>query len=159
MRIENQMHHPDHETLVEILIDLQDLSRDRPIIVEGIKDIDSLKGLGLHAEVLHLNQGNPLIDFCTKIADEHSSVIILTDWDSKGNSLCRILKQNFKACDVQFDTRLRGRLAATLKKDVKDVQGILPFLERNHPETLLFIKKELDRTAYEEVVDGQSLEE
>lgn len=143
MRIENQMCHPDHEDLVAIFIELQEHSWDHPIIVEGIRDTESLNGLGIRSEILHINQGVPLIEFCARISRSHSKVILLTDWDPKGNYLCKILKRDLKACDVQFDIRIRDRITTILRNDVKDVQGILPFLDHQHPGTLETIRNEL----------------
>lgn len=143
MRDEHQTRHPEHETLLSIFTDLQESSRNRPIIVEGSKDIESLEGMGLSTVIITLNQGIPIIDLCTRIAYEFTEVVILTDWDAKGNSLCRILKMYLKANDLRYDTRIRGRLAAVMKRDVKDVEGILPFLENNFPDTITDIRHQL----------------
>ena len=77
-----------------------------------------------------------IIDFCSDLASGHEKVFILTDWDNKGNILCSKLKKGCRACDISFDTRLRGRLAALLKKDIKDIESIHSFITKNHPELL-----------------------
>ncbi len=104
------------------------------MLVEGAKDIESLEKLGVNGHLIPLNQGKSIIDLCTDLSVRFEEVVILMDWDSKGNRLCSLLKQGLKACDTCFDTRLRGRLAAILKKEIKDVQGIYSFITRNHPE-------------------------
>lgn len=139
----HQAQHLDHEELADIIRVLRERGNTRPIIVEGVKDTESLRALGVRGHILHINIGKALIDFCTDISHEFREVIILTDWDSKGNTLCRRLKQNFKACDVSFDTRLRGRLAAILRKEIKDIESIHSFLARNHPDFLELVLNEV----------------
>jgi 5S rRNA maturation endonuclease (ribonuclease M5) len=67
-----------------------------PVIVEGEKDVDALRRLGLTGKIITLNSGLTIIDFCDKIADEHKEVIILTDWDRKGGFLYRIIERNLE---------------------------------------------------------------
>jgi len=126
----------DSDELISIFDELREKVGTHAVIVEGLKDLESLDRLGIHGNVIHLNIGKSMIDFCNLLSIHYNEVIILTDWDAKGNTLCRLLKQNLKACDVPYDTRLRGRLAALFKKEIKDVQSIFRFLERNYPDIL-----------------------
>ena len=141
MKEDHNTQYPDTEKLSSIIQELRERSLSHPIIVEGLKDRESLSDLGVQGYIILLNQGKPLIDLCTDISRTFREVTILTDWDAKGNTLCMNLKRNLKACDVSFDTRLRGRLAALLRKDVKDVQGIAPFLRKNHPKVLAYVRE------------------
>jgi len=129
-------HHLDLEDLETIIRELRELSLDHPIIVEGLKDIESLRGLGIHGIITHINQGKPLINFCSDLSQRYRKAIILTDWDTKGEILCRKLELSLKACDISFDTHLRERLKMLLRKDVKDIQSIHTFLSRKHPDIL-----------------------
>ena len=126
----------DSEELLDTLIELRELAVSTPVIVEGKKDVECLGKLGVKGNIIPLNQGMSIIDFCSDLASAHEKVFILTDWDTKGNILCSKLKKGCKACDISFDTRLRGRLAALLKKDIKDIESIHSFITKNHPGLL-----------------------
>jgi len=124
------------EALVELIDELVEAARSKPVIVEGIKDERSLRELGVEGNIIKLNRGMRLFNLCEDIAREHSSVIILTDWDRKGGHLARLLREGFDANEVAYDLDLRARLAILVKKDVKDVEGLLQEYRRLRELTL-----------------------
>jgi len=92
----------DIEKAVDELIDENQIV---PIIVEGEKDIHALRKLGATGEIIRLNSGVNLIDFCDKIAESFKEVIVLTDWDRKGGFLCRTITKNLEGrvlCNTYF---------------------------------------------------------
>ena len=76
-----------------------------PIIVEGEKDADALRRLGVVGKIIVINRGVSLIVFSDNIARKYSEVIILTDWDRKGGFLCHKIKRNLEgrvSCNTYF---------------------------------------------------------
>ncbi len=76
-----------------------------PIIVEGDKDADALRRLGVVGKIIVINRGVSLIVFSDNIARRYSEVIILTDWDRKGGFLCHTIKRNLEgrvSCNTYF---------------------------------------------------------
>ena len=84
------------EEIEKALIELREENKKIPVIVEGEKDIEALKKLGLTGKIISLNSGSSLIDFCDKIAREYKDIIILTDWDKKGGFLCSTIRRNLQ---------------------------------------------------------------
>jgi len=84
------------EEIEKALIELREENKKIPVIVEGEKDIEALKKLGVTGLIISLNSGSSLINFCDKIAREHKNIIILTDWDKKGGFLCSTIKRNLQ---------------------------------------------------------------
>ena len=84
------------EEIEKALTDLREENKKIPVIVEGEKDIEALKKLGLTGKIISLNSGSSLIDFCDKIAREYKDIIILTDWDKKGGFLCSTIRRNLQ---------------------------------------------------------------
>jgi len=84
------------EEIEKALIDLREENKKIPVIVEGEKDIEALKKLGVTGKIISLNSGSSLIDFCDKIAREYKDIIILTDWDKKGGFLCSTIRRNLQ---------------------------------------------------------------
>jgi 5S rRNA maturation endonuclease (ribonuclease M5) len=101
-----------------------------PIIVEGEADVRALRELGLTGEILPINTGQPIFNFCEEVARKYSKVLILTDWDRKGGHLCKILSEDLKANDVYYETKLRAKLAGYCKKETKDVEGLTSCVQR-----------------------------
>ncbi len=116
----------DFQRLVEELIEE---NRDVPIIVEGRKDRMALKALGLGGRIYTINHGMPLFNFCEEISRKHQRVIILTDWDSRGGRIAKILREAFAANGVKYGDEARTRLARICKKEVKDIESLPKFLE------------------------------
>lgn len=84
------------EDVQKALSELVEENKSIPIIVEGEKDVDALRRLGLTGEIITLNSGVTLIDFCDKIAEKYDEVIILTDWDRKGGFLYNTIERNLE---------------------------------------------------------------
>ena len=58
----------------------------------------------------------------------------MTDWDRRGGSLARSLRENLSALDVRYDDRIRGELAVLCRpyaKDVESVDAVVLLLQRS----------------------------
>lgn len=112
---------------VELALDeLVELNNSIPVIVEGIKDRRALRTLGLTGDIITLNKGISLSDFADYISERYDEVIILSDWDRRGGSLCRRLKELFKG-RLTYDVRIRQRLSKFAM--IKKVEGLPSWLE------------------------------
>ncbi len=112
---------------VELALDeLVKINNSIPVIVEGKKDRRALRKIGLTGEIIILNKGMSLADFSDWVSEQYQEVIILTDWDRRGGSLCRRLKELFKG-RVIYDVDLRQRLSKYAM--IKKVEGIPSWLE------------------------------
>jgi 5S rRNA maturation endonuclease (ribonuclease M5) len=123
------------EKIEEVLAKLRALNSELPIIVEGEADVRALRELGMEGEIISINKGQPLFNFCEDLAKKYSKVIILTDWDRKGGHLSKVLSEDLKANDLYFNTEVRAKLAGLCKKETKDVEGLPGCLERLNQRT------------------------
>lgn len=88
------------------------------VVVEGVRDVSSLKALGCKAviEVLgHSGVGD--YDLVEEIASKYNSVLILTDFDEEGLSLNQRFSNLFERKGAKVETGLRrhvGRLMARI---------------------------------------------
>lgn len=119
-----------YERVLETIEDLREGSRAAPVVVEGKRDREALEQLGVPGEVITLNSGSSIFGLCETLAREHAEVIVLTDWDRRGGQLCRLLREGLAANGVRYDVDLRAQLARLCRKEAKDVEGLLPFVER-----------------------------
>jgi len=114
------------EDLEKIVAELGEENRSVPIVVEGKKDIEALRKLDIIGEIIGINSGHTLIDFCDKIAQEYTDIIILTDWDRKGGYLCWTIKRNLEG-RVNCNTKYRELFAKNTM--IRTLEGLPSWLE------------------------------
>jgi len=117
------------ERLREVLEALSEINKTIPVIVEGKNDVIALKKLGLSGEILTLHRGTTIYDFCEEIAEKFPRVVLLTDWDEKGEILHRALSDNLRG-QIEDFAAVRGMLKMLCQKDIRDIEGIPKLLAR-----------------------------
>ena len=118
------------EQLKKLLNELIQENSKTPIIVEGRKDENTLRRLGLKGLILRLNKGVSVFSMCEDISRKHKKVILLTDWDRRGGHLAKLLREALEANGVMYDDDIRGKIAVLTKKDIKDVESLARHLSR-----------------------------
>lgn len=108
---------------------LNEVNRRFPIIVEGKRDAVALKHIGLAGKIITLHNGKNLYDFCENITEKFAKVIILTDWDAKGDNLLKTLSKNLEGRWEEFSP-FREILKILCQKDIKDIEGIPKLIMR-----------------------------
>jgi 5S rRNA maturation endonuclease (ribonuclease M5) len=133
--INNQKKMPSHddieraERLRDIFAGLNEVNKRFPVIVEGKKDSIALRKLGLTGEILILHRGRSLYEFCEDIMESFSKVVILLDWDDKGDSLFKTISRYLIGYWEEFSA-FREAIKILCQKDIKDVEGIPKLLLR-----------------------------
>src|SRR5659263_549187 len=88
--------------LEELILELQELSDSGAIIVvEGLKDIGSLRLLGINGEIRLASQ-QPLLEFTDLLSKSKKEIILLTDWDNKGG-LMAVSYTHLRAHETRHD--------------------------------------------------------
>jgi 5S rRNA maturation endonuclease (ribonuclease M5) len=114
------------EDLEEILFELKDENKVKPIIVEGDKDIDALRKLGIKGKIISINKGINLSDFCDRISHNYRNIIILTDWDRRGGHICHKVTKNLEG-RVICNKKYREFFAKNTT--IKTVEGLPSWIE------------------------------
>ncbi|MEJ2684427.1 MAG: hypothetical protein P8Z71_08540 [Candidatus Sulfobium sp.] len=117
------------ERLREVLGLMYEANKRFPVIVEGKKDAIALRKIGLVGDIITLHSGKGLYDFCEDIVKEFAKVIVLMDWDGKGEDLHRSLSRHLAGHCEEF-SGFRGILKILCQKEIKDVEGIPRLLVR-----------------------------
>ncbi len=115
--------------LREVLEALYEINKKVPVIVEGKKDSIALRRLGLMGEIITLHRGVSLYDFCEEMSERFDKVIILLDWDDKGESLSKTLHKHLKGQWEEFSP-FREVFKILCQKDIKDIEGIPTLLKK-----------------------------
>lgn len=116
--------------LLLLLDELREANELRPIIVEGQRDVASLRVVGCAGRILTLHRGEPLFLLAESVAREAREAILLTDWDRKGDILFDQLGASLAANGVRVDRTFRDRLPAWTKPRLHDVESLGGYVAR-----------------------------
>lgn len=117
------------ERLKEVFESLYEVNKRIPIIVEGKRDVSALRKIGLVGDIITLHRGKGLYEFCDDVAERFHKIILLMDWDEKGESLHRNVSSHLKGMWEEFSP-FREVIKILCQKDIKDIEGIPVLLER-----------------------------
>lgn len=118
------------EKLEELILELQALSDSGAIIVvEGKKDAESLRFLGIKGEI-RLSTHQPLLEFTEALQRSGKEIILLTDWDKKGGESMHKIIQHLLAYGIMPNTRIRAKIRALVKKRIKDVESFNNYIAK-----------------------------
>jgi|TARA_B100001996_G_scaffold378497_1_gene362757 5S rRNA maturation endonuclease (ribonuclease M5) len=112
-----------------------------PILVEGLKDVRSLRELGFSGTIETINRGWDRSRMIAYLYEEYGSnlaidglpnIILLMDWDRTGNRLQNSFKKRLESMDVKIDDRLRSVLSRQLKSECRTVESLSPHSDLFH---------------------------
>lgn len=120
----------DYEALEELIASLQDASTGGAvIIVEGRRDESALRSLGIGGPVMMASHRSAL-DLAEDAARNYSQIIMLTDWDEKGEEMALNIEQLLRSVGSRADMDIRSRLKRLVRKEIKDVESLDFYVER-----------------------------
>ena len=121
----NQQNFQDFQNLLNKLIEY---NLQIPVIVEGRRDVESLKRLGLTGEILKVHSGKSLHDFCEGLAKQYPQFILLIDWDERGNDLLAKIARFLETGWQEF-SRFRKGFMTLCGKNLQEVENLASWFE------------------------------
>ncbi len=125
MRIREEL-----EGVLQVLENLRNRDKDIPIIVEGRKDKEALRKLGVGGKIIKIKKGKSVFHIIEEMRGEYAEVILLTDWDRTGGRLAYRIRKACEANDITCEGDHRRNIIKYAKKEVKDVEGLPAFVSR-----------------------------
>jgi 5S rRNA maturation endonuclease (ribonuclease M5) len=109
----------------------EESARGTPIIVEGKKDLDTLRILGVQGKILTAKTGGKSrLDLISEIEKMgNKKVILLLDFDRRGREWTAILRQNLEKARIKANVTFRKELLRFAGKELKDVEGLATYLQ------------------------------
>jgi len=105
-------------------------TKGTPIVVEGKKDADVLRKLALSGEIITAKSKKSFLALAADLEKLNvEEVILLLDFDRRGKEWTRRLTQYLEQTTTRPNTFFWKGLASLLSRDVKDIEGILPYLQ------------------------------
>jgi 5S rRNA maturation endonuclease (ribonuclease M5) len=99
------------------------------VVVEGERDVRSLRRLGWSGPLRAIHRGGTLAETAERLAQLGRRVIVLTDLDSKGGELARRLRGFLGTSGLDLD--YRRRLARVLRGELVHIEGLHGWARRN----------------------------
>ncbi len=118
------------EKLEELILELQELADSGAIIVvEGRKDAESLRFLGIKGEI-RLSSQQPILEFTELLSRSGKEIVLLTDWDKKGGMIAHKIIQHLLAYGIMPNTQIRAKLRMLTKKRIKDIESLNNYVNK-----------------------------
>lgn len=113
------------DRLTRLVQRLSDQSRrGTPIIVEGRKDEESLRKLGMKGPILCLKaQGKGFFEFLEDIGSNRR-IIVLTDFDKEGKKLAKMLANELSKKRINVDDSIWKQVGALIRQEIHTVQEL-----------------------------------
>jgi len=110
---------------------VEESAKGIPIIVEGKKDAEALRSLGMKGNVITAKSGGKtFLDVVSEIEQTGAAeVILLLDFDRRGKQGTQKLKQNLEYAKIKPNTTFWYALSALLGKEVQCIEGITAYME------------------------------
>jgi 5S rRNA maturation endonuclease (ribonuclease M5) len=111
-------------TARRFLEDLSTINEEVPIIVEGSRDVQTLRALGIRGEIVTVHSGRSISEFCDEFSSNYGEAVILTDWDFRGNQIFSLLTK-FLEADWERHNHFRERLQELAGGSFREVEKMM----------------------------------
>ncbi|MHA1410051.1 MAG: toprim domain-containing protein [Candidatus Odinarchaeia archaeon] len=108
------------------LKELNKESESAPIIVEGKKDLEALRTIGVTG-IIYCVYGKSISNLADELSKYHT-VIILTDFDAEGKKIKDKLIYYLQTIGVKIELKYRNEIKKLVKGRVRVIEGLDTFL-------------------------------
>ena len=120
------------EEILRLLEKLKERMADGAlVIVEGRKDVESLRKLGAAGKILPAkSSGKSLLDALREIErQEVKEAILLMDFDRRGREWTMRLARHLEAMKIRPNLTFWRQLLGLARRDVKDIESLAGYIE------------------------------
>ena len=128
----------DLEKLLDAIEELNELSEESALIVEGKKDELALRKLGITGRIYKLN-GKPIFEFCEEICSKHESAILFLDNDKEGRKLAKKILSYFENKNMRVNKRISRKIMQMLYAN--EVEALYNIALKNFGEKFAYISE------------------
>jgi 5S rRNA maturation endonuclease (ribonuclease M5) len=122
----------EREEKIQRILELlaSDSSKGTPIVVEGKKDMETLRTLGVGGRIITAKTGKAFLDLVSEVENSGAhEIILLADFDRRGKELTRRLKQHLETAKITPNTCFWHGLFSLVGKEIRDVESLSAYLE------------------------------
>ena len=109
---------------------MEESSEGTPIIVEGKKDVDALRGFGVKGVMVTLKTGGKsFLDVVSEIEQAGTAdVVLFLDFDRRGREGTKCLKKHFERAKIRANLRFWRALNALVGKELSCIEGLVAYM-------------------------------
>lgn len=102
-----------------------------PILVEGKKDLSTLRELGVRGPIFTVKTGGKsFLDVISELEEQNpAKVVLLLDFDRRGKQGTNRLRRNLEKSGIKIDLSVWLTLLKSVGKDVQCVEGLIAYME------------------------------
>ena len=110
---------------------MEEAAKGTPIIVEGKKDVEALRTLGVEGTVITVKTGGKsFLNIVTEIEQKGASeVVLFLDFDRRGKEGTKRLKQHLERAKIKPNVTFWHALSALLGKEIQCVESLTRYLD------------------------------
>jgi 2,5-diamino-6-(ribosylamino)-4(3H)-pyrimidinone 5'-phosphate reductase len=120
------------EKVLQILDALvEESAKGTPIVVEGKKDVETLRAFGVEGTVISVKTGGKsFLDVICEIEQTGAvEVVLFLDFDRRGREGTKRLKQNLERAKIKPNVKFWHKLSALLGKEIQCVESLTAYME------------------------------
>ena len=117
------------EQIIAKLVD--ESSKGKPIVVEGKKDAETLRELGINGPVVTVKTGGKsFLDVAAEIElSAPSEVILLLDFDRRGREGTKLLQQSLERVQIKVNREIWLELKALTGREMQCIESLFSYLQ------------------------------
>lgn len=110
---------------------MEESNSGKPILVEGQKDAEALKALGIGGKIFFAKKGlKTFLEVVSEIeASNPREIILMLDFDKEGRGLTEQFKTHMEKAGVKVNLHYWLKLSSLTGREVKDVEGLAKYLK------------------------------
>ena len=123
------------EKILQVLEALaEESAKGKPIVVEGKKDVDALRALGVAGAVLTVKTGGKsFLDTVCEIEKMGvPEVILFLDFDRRGKEGTKHLKKSLERAKIKPNIKFWRELSALVRKEIQCIESLTAYLHTLH---------------------------
>jgi 5S rRNA maturation endonuclease (ribonuclease M5) len=120
------------EKILQILAALvNESAKGTPIVVEGKKDVEALRALGVKGTVVTAKTGGKsFLDVISELEQIGAvEVVLFLDFDRRGREGTKLFKQNLERAKIKPNDKFWHELSALIGKEIQCVESLTAYLE------------------------------
>ncbi len=118
------------EKLLEVIEELKIEAEEKPIIVEGKRDVESLEKLGVEGTFIIIAKTPVYLIADELVRKRVKEVILLTDFDRRGRMLAKAIIEEFRHRGIKVNTKIRHEIFIYTNSGIRDIESLFSYVNK-----------------------------
>jgi len=115
---------------LEVIEELKIEAEEKPIIVEGKRDVESLEKLGVEGTFIIIAKTPVYLIADELVRKRVKEVILLTDFDRRGRMLAKAIIEEFRHRGIKVNTKIRHEIFIYTNSGIRDIESLFSYVNK-----------------------------